>query len=65
MSPALTQVASASARIDQAVKDNRISAQMGDTLKSKLRDIITNLVNGTRPGKGDGFGFGRFGFGRP
>ncbi len=53
-------VDAATTRIDQAVKNGKLTQQQADTAKSKLRDRITKIVNGEGPSA-----FGRFGgFGR-
>ena len=57
-------VADASAKIDQAVKDGHLPSAMADKLKSSLKTMITDAVNGSFPeGLKGGFG-GPRGFGR-
>lgn len=59
----------ADARIDQAFKDGKLTQAQADNAKKKIDDVITNLVNGTRPafggpgGPGMGGGFGMRGHG--
>jgi len=61
-------VAAAKTRLDQAVKDGRLSSDQETTMLGKLQTAIQNLVNRTPPtgwgsqnGPRQGFGFG-FGF---
>jgi hypothetical protein len=46
-------VAAASARIDQAVADGRLTAEQATTMKGKLTQGITRTVNEGAPKKGD------------
>ena len=59
----------ADARIDQALTDKKLTQAQADNAKKKINEVITNLVNGTRPafggpgGPGMGGGFGMRGHG--
>jgi polyhydroxyalkanoate synthesis regulator phasin len=53
-----TLVAAATKRIDAAVTDGRISEEQATTIKAELKERITDLVNGTLPAGGPGFGPG-------
>ena len=54
-------VASAKQKLDQAVKDGRLSSDQEQTVLGRLRTAIQAMVNGTMPAPGmgpGGFGFG-------
>jgi flagellar hook-basal body complex protein FliE len=57
-------VNAAGAKIDQAVKDGKLTAQQAEKAKTNLRDRITRMMNGEGPGPMKGFGrLGRRGHG--
>jgi hypothetical protein len=51
------------AKIDQAVKDGKLTADMATKIKSALQQRIGDLVDGKHPTVAPGFGPGLFGFG--
>jgi len=60
-----TLVGDADARIDQAVKNGKLTQTQGDNLKSTVKTAITNLVNNGFPKFGGRMGGGRGFFGKP
>ena len=54
-------VADANSKIDQGVKDGKLTNDQATNIKSNLKDRITNMVNNAHPGgpgRHHGFGFG-------
>jgi hypothetical protein len=54
-------VGEANTKIDQAVKNGKLTTEQGDNLKSKVKDRVTDAVNNPHPlahGHGHGKGFG-------
>jgi hypothetical protein len=51
-------VADATAKIDQAVKNNKLTSDQASKIKSNLQNMMSNLVNNTGPPKLRGHGFG-------
>jgi antitoxin component of RelBE/YafQ-DinJ toxin-antitoxin module len=49
-------VAAAEQQLATAVQNNRITQAQADTIKSTLTQRMTDLVNGTLPKRGPGFG---------
>ena len=54
-------IADAQAKLDQAVKDGRLTSDQRDRMLADLKSHIDDLVNGTLPRRPEGFG-DRFGF---